>query len=156
LRFWDSSALVASIVEEPTSETLGRFLREDDSVAVWWGTWVECAVAISQLLREGKLTGEDEEEARASLDLLAEDWREVQPTDEVRLLAALLSQRHPLRAADALQLAAAFVWRESATEDEGFVCLDDRLRLAAQEEGFTILPEQSASEIEARESRETE
>jgi uncharacterized protein len=117
------------IVQEPASETLDKLLREDDSIAVWWGTWVECAVAISQLLREGLLNGQGEDEARATLDLLAEDWREVQPTDEVRSLTALLSRRQPLRAADALQLAAAFV------------CLDDRLRQAARDEGFDVLLE---------------
>ncbi len=65
-------------------------LQEDDGVAVWWGTWVECAVAISRLSLEGRLDDEGERETRASLDLLAEDWREVQPTDEVRSLSALI------------------------------------------------------------------
>ena len=132
---------MAFIVQEPASETLDKLLREDDSIAVWWGTWVECAVAISRLLREGLLNGQGEGEARATLDLPVEDWREVQPTEEVRSLAALLSRRHPLRAADALQLAAAFVWRESTNELRDFVCLDDRLRRAARDEGFDILPE---------------
>ena len=121
MRFWDSSALMTSIVEEPMSEVLGKLLREDGEIVVWWGTWVECAVAISRLLREGMLTEEDEEEARASL----------------------LSQQHPRKAADALQLAAAFVWRENAAEDKSFVCLDDRLREAASEEGFDVLPNSS-------------
>jgi hypothetical protein len=132
---------MAFIVQEQTSETLGELLREDDSIAVWWGSWAECAVAISRLLREGWLDEQGEGEARASLDLLAEDWYEVQATDEVRTLAALLSRRQPLRAADALQLAAAFVWRESTDENPDFVCLDDRRRRAAREEGFDVLPE---------------
>ncbi len=131
---------MATIVREQTSETLDKLLQEDDSVAVWWVAWAECAVAISRLLREGLLNEQGEGDARASLDLLAEDWREVQPTDEVRSLAALLSRRQPLRAADALQLAAAFVWRERSDEQRGFVCLDDRLRQAAQGEGFDVLP----------------
>jgi predicted nucleic acid-binding protein len=129
------------IVQEQTSETLSKLLREDDSIAVWWGSWVECAVAISRLLREGWLSEQGEGEGRASLDLLAKDWREVQPTDEVRTRAALLSRRQPLRVADALQLAAAFVWRESTDDNPGFVCLDERLRRAAFEERFDILPE---------------
>ena len=129
------------IVQEPASETLDKLLREDDSIAVWWGTWAECAVVISRLLREGLLNGQGEGEARATLDLLAEDWREVQPTDEVRSLTALLSRRQPLRAADALQLAEAFVWRESTKEHRDFVWLDDRLRRAARVEGFDLLPE---------------
>jgi len=46
---------------------------------------------------------------------------------------------HPLRAADALQLAAAL----TAAENPGalaFVSLDDRLSDAARREGFSILP----------------
>jgi len=146
LRFWDTSAVVPLISEEATSDMVSDLLQEDDGVAVWWGTWVECAVAISRLSLEGRLDDEGERETRASLDLLAEDWREVQPTDEVRSLSALISQRRPLKAADALQLAAAFVWRESTDEGLGFVCLDDRLRQAASDEGFEVLPEAPEAE----------
>lgn len=125
------------------SGMLEKFLREDDGIGVWWCTWVECAVAISRLSREGRLTGDEEEEARAVLDLLSENWREVQPTDEVRWIAALLSQRYPLKAGDALQLAAAFVWHESDAHGRSFICLDERLRRAARDEGFHVLPESS-------------
>jgi hypothetical protein len=48
---------------------------------------------------------------------------------------------HPLRAADALQLAAALVWCDEAPQGTAFVCLDDRLRDAARREGFAVLPE---------------
>ncbi len=109
-------------------------------MAVWWGTWVEGAVTIGRLGREGELDVEGGEETRDGLDLLVEDWREVEPTDEVRLLAALLSRRHPLKAADALRLAAAFVWRQTDTSGDDFVCLDDQLRRAAADEGFDVMP----------------
>jgi predicted nucleic acid-binding protein len=101
---------------------------------------VEGAVTISRLGRGGELDEEAAEETRDALDLLAEDWREVEPTGEVRLLAALLSQWYPLKAADAFQLAAAFVWRESGANGDDFVCLDARLRRAATDEGFDVLP----------------
>jgi hypothetical protein len=45
-----------------------------------------------------------------------------------------------LRAADALQLAAALVWCQGDPLQHGFVCLDQRLREAARREGFTALP----------------
>jgi hypothetical protein len=47
---------------------------------------------------------------------------------------------HPLRAADAFQLAAALLWCEEDPSRETFVCLDDRLLEAARREGFRILP----------------
>lgn len=131
--------------QERFSNIVTNLLRDDDEMAVWWGTWAECAVAISRLRRESRLGEEAEEEARAVLDLLADDWLEVQPADDLRLLAALLSRGHPLRAADALQLAAALRWCEGDTSGAGFVCLDERLRRAASNEGFDVLPEEAYS-----------
>lgn len=110
-------------------------------MAVWWGTWAECAVAISRLKREGELDESGEEEARAALDRLAEDWKETQPTNGIRLLAVIMSKYYPLKTADSLQLAAALRWCEGNTENSGFVCLDRTLRRAATDEGFDILPE---------------
>ena len=52
-----------------------------------------------------------------------------------RLLAV-----HPLRAADAFQLAAALQWCGGRTKDVGFVSFDARLREAGYREGFTLLP----------------
>ena len=64
----------------------------------------------------------------------------VSPTDDVRRRAARLAGVHPLRAADALQLAAALVWCEEQPHGETVVSLDSRLREAARSEGFEILP----------------
>lgn len=121
---------------------LERLLQENDAVTVWWGTWAECAVAVSRIRREGRLEDSGEERARALLDRLASNWTEGRPTDDLRLLAALLAKDHPLRAADALQLATALIWCGGDTEGSGFVCLDGQLRRAALGEGFTVLPEE--------------
>lgn len=64
----------------------------------------------------------------------------IAPTDELRRRAARLLAFHPLRAADALQLAAALVWCEEQPSGEIFVSLDERLREAAHQEGFTLEP----------------
>ena len=65
-------------------------------------------------------------------------WIEVQPTESVRDLAEALVQRHPLRAADAMQLAAALIWSNRQTRNRAFVCFDGRLAEAAVKEGFTV------------------
>ena len=62
-------------------------------------------------------------------------------TDQVRVRAGRLLAAHPLRAADALQLAAALVWSDDQPQGESFVCLDERLRAAAASEGFASVPE---------------
>ena len=58
----------------------------------------------------------------------------------VRAQAARVLRLHPLRAADALQLAAELIWCQGDPVRNGFVCLDQRLREAARREGFTVLP----------------
>lgn len=121
------------MVREVASDTAVNLLREDGGAVVWWRTWAECAVAISRLRREDRLDEEGEEEARARLDLLTSSWRQIRPTDDLRLLAVLLSRSHPLKTA-------ALRWREGDTSDTGFVCLDERLRRAAEDEGFCVLP----------------
>ena len=75
-------------------------------------------------------------EAFRRLDDLARAWTEVEPHDEIRDIARRLLRVHPLRAADALQLAAAYVAAERRPATLQFVTLDDRLRLAAMKEGF--------------------
>jgi len=78
--------------------------------------------------------------ANERLRALVELADTVAPTDELRRRAARLVAVHPLRAADALQLAAALLWCEEQPHTEGFVSLDDRLRDAARNEGFDVKP----------------
>ena len=139
--FWDSSALLPLLSEEKFSDTAVRLLREESDVAVWWRTWIECSAAISRLEREDKLTETGRENARVNLDELAAEWREFSPTNELRLLVMLVSKAHPLKAADCLQLTAALRWCEGNTEGASFVCLDNWLRRAAEDEGLNVLPE---------------
>jgi hypothetical protein len=61
-------------------------------------------------------------------------------TSSLREAAGRALAVHPLRAADALQLAAALVWSDGAI-GESFVCLDAALRDAARREGFDVRPD---------------
>jgi predicted nucleic acid-binding protein len=78
-------------------------------------------------------------EAAERLRRLAVAWQEVLPVDPVRTTAQRLLRVHPLRAADALQLAAAVVASEHDAASLPFVCLDDRLAEAAAREGFPVV-----------------
>lgn len=135
MRFWDSSALVPLVLNEPQTRWARGLLDADDEIVVWWGSAVECGSAIARLHRDGRLTHAAERDARSVLDLLRGSWFEVQPGDSVREQALRLLRLHPLRAADALQLAAALEWAGTPA-DGAFVTLDDRLRDAASREGF--------------------
>ncbi len=123
---------------------LSALLGEDDDMTVLWGTWAECAVAISRLKREGGMDEEEEEGVRLALDGLAEIWNEIDPTNDMRLLAAIISKHYPLKTADSFQIAA-LRWCEGETEGASFVCLDRILRRAATGEGFDVLPEVNAA-----------
>lgn len=136
MRFWDSSALVPLCLQQPRSEQAKRLLREDREIMVWWGSSVECASAIARLHRDALLTSAAERLARSLLEELSASWFEIQPGASVREQAMRVLRVHPLRAADALQLAAALEWSGPATNGE-FITFDDRLRAAAEREGFS-------------------
>jgi predicted nucleic acid-binding protein len=139
MKFWDSSALVPLLVfEERHTRAMQALYSRDTEVAVWWGTPVECASAITRLQRDGALRTRDAVEAFSRLDALAPSWMQVDPTDEIRESARRLLRVHPLRAADALQLAAAFMVAERRPATLTVVTLDDRVREAAEREGFRI------------------
>lgn len=135
MKFWDSSAVVPVLLNQPRTAHCRQLLQDDPEIVVWWGTTSECGSAIARLHRDGHLEAAGERDARALLDALRASWYEVQPGDVVREHALRLIRLHPLRAADALQLAAALEW--AGTPATGaFVTFDERLQDAARREGF--------------------
>lgn len=139
MRFWDASAILPLLLDEDHSTVLQSELKDDGIQAVWVLTEVEIASALARRAREG-VDAADFDKARSDLKWLAERWIEVDSIDLVRSRAIRLVNVHPLRAADALQLAAALVVSEEQPESLPFTCLDDRLREAARKEGFAVLP----------------
>lgn len=113
---------------------------EDSDLVTWWGTRTECISAISRLGREGSLSSTDVTNARVLLNHLSDNWAEMQPMERVRVLSEHFIDTHPLKAADALQLAAAYRWAAEQPGGYEFVSLDGTLRTAAAAEGFTVLP----------------
>ena len=140
MRFWDSSAIIPLCLKERASEAVKGLMKDDEDIVVWWTTYIECLSALSRRQREGVLTSGDAEKARAVLSALAVAWSEIQPTEMVRLRAERLLSIHPLRAADALQLAAALVWAQETPRGLEFVCLDQNLRESSLKEGFSLQP----------------
>jgi len=138
--FWDSSALVPLLLPEERSAALTAQLGTDKDPTIWWATPLECQSAIQRSRRDAALPQAALTLATDRLRALVELMDTVSPTDEVRRRAARLVAVHPLRAADALQLAAALIWCEEQPHGEGFVCLDARLRDAARSEGFDVTP----------------
>ena len=90
--------------------------------------------------REGLLPKGMLASALDSLDAVLMDMDVVVPTEPVRQRAYRAHSVHALRAADALQLAAALAWCEDKPAGERLVTLDERLRTAAKREGFLTVP----------------
>lgn len=140
VRYWDSSGLVPAVIEETTSPLVRSTLKRDPRVITWWGTELECVSAIARSEREHRIVGREIGVARSKLDALRAGWVEIDPSAVLRETAFRLIRVHPLRAADALQLAAATVASEHRPPSLEFVTLDDRLAEAASREGFPVIP----------------
>ncbi len=139
MRYWDASAIVPLVINEPTSTAAVAMLDQDPHVVVWWTTEVECVSAITRREREGVLDAADVVAATARLGTLRAAWEEIRPGTRLRQTATRLLRVHPLRAADALQLAAAITAADDDPRSLPFVTLDDRLARAAEREGFPIV-----------------
>ncbi len=138
MRFWDSSALVPLLVQEPETAALLELYPGDDVVA-WWGSDVECASAVTRLERSGQLSAADTAESLRRLRGLANGWHVVEPSESIKEIARRLLRVHDLRVADSLQLAAAVTASEQRPASLELVCRDQRLALAADREGFAVL-----------------
>lgn len=139
MKFWDASAIVPLLVAEASTQHLLAVARRDPEILVWWGTEVECGSALARLEREGLLEPAPAFEAWSRLAQLADSWAQVEPSDIVRENAIRLLRVHALRAADALQLAAAFVAADRRPRNLEVVTLDDRLAGAMRKEGYFLV-----------------
>lgn len=139
MRFWDASAIVPLLISETTSQRLRTLVASDPTMAVWWASEVECVSALVRREREGMLDPRTLEIASRQLREFAEVWLEVEPSDLVRETAVRILRVHSLRAADALQLAAAFAAAERRPASLEMVTLDERLAGAARKEGFAVV-----------------
>ena len=139
MKFWDASAIVPLLVAEESTRRLQALAAKDSAMLVWWGTTVECISALARLERDDALNARAMTLTLQRLRQLAGSWHEVDPSDEIRETAARFLRVHPLRASDALQLAAAFAAAERRPASLEIVTLDDRLANAARKEGFAVL-----------------
>jgi predicted nucleic acid-binding protein len=139
MKFWDASAIVPLLMTETSTRQVQALAVADPAMLVWWGTELECASAIARLERDGGLEEPAVAQAFHRLKQLAAGWHEIDPSDAVREAAVRFLRAHPLRAADSLQLAAAFVAAERRPASLEIITLDDRLSTAARKEGFVLI-----------------
>jgi hypothetical protein len=139
VRFWDSSALVPLILDEPTTEAARDLISSDAEVAVWIMTSVELLSAVARLVRAADGLEDLAPGLRSDVLQLTSRVSTVADVDAVRRRAERLVSMHPLSAAEAMQLAAALVACGDRPELLPFVTLDRPLARSAQLEGFQVV-----------------
>ncbi len=139
MKFWDASAVVPLLVAESATASIQTVAANDAEMLVWWATPVECASALSRLERDGAIDEAAIVTAFDRLKHLAGAWHEVEAGDAVRDAAIRFLRVHPLRSADAMQLAAAFIAANRQPTGLELVTLDDRIAAAARKEGFVLV-----------------
>jgi predicted nucleic acid-binding protein len=139
VRFWDTSALVPLVVDEPATDAVRGLLEEDAEPVIWTLTSVELLSAVGRL-------GRSSDGLRDLLPLMRESALDllhrcvtVADVDGVRRRAERLVGIHPLASADALQLAAALAASGDRPERLEIVTLDKVLARCARLEGFRVM-----------------
>ena len=136
MKFWDSSALVPLCLWEPETEKCRQWLEDDPEMLVWFLSVTEVYSAVHRKIRDGFISLSELPPIKQRISLLETSWSEVIQIEVVRQRSYRLLATHSLRAADALQLAAALVAFEDHPEGNVFVTFDRQLAEAAQREGF--------------------
>ncbi len=133
--YFDASALVKRYVHEEGSEEVARLLGQGRAATARL-TATEITSALARRHREGVLPSNVLDRLLLQLNADLGHLVLVELTPAVTTLAQTLLRRHPLRAADALQLASALHLNELTGRARRFVCFDRRLTEAAEREGL--------------------
>ena len=140
MKYWDSSALVALHVAQGATQAVRALYAADPVVLTWTMSDVEMRSGIMRLVRERAMTMEQAQAAIARVESFWDEVHAVALADAVKLRAKRLLGLHPIKAADALQLAAALTAVYDNPVGWDFVCLDKTLGDAARREGFFVVP----------------
>ena len=135
--FWDASALVHVCVPGQASRRAKEILRTAPTVT-WWATPIEVRSALNRLRREGAISHTAFQASCERLSGLLLASRHIEPVEIVRELALVQLDRFPLKAGDALQLAAALVWCRQRPRGRMFICNDRQLHSAADVLSFEV------------------
>jgi len=134
--FFDTSALVKHYHIERGSSIVNE-LMENYVVAVSELAILEMTSALNRRFLSGELTKRKLEWVLERFYSDLENYVVVPISSETVSLATSLVLKHGLKTLDSLQLASALRVKDEASI---FVTFDERLKNAAEKEGFTVLP----------------
>jgi predicted nucleic acid-binding protein len=138
IAYFDTSAIVPLLVQEPTTAPCTRLWDEATRVVCTRLLYPEACAALARAVRMGRLTSAQMVAATAELEDLTHQSDALEITDELARNAGRLAQHHDLRGYDAVHLAAALA---IADLDVVMVTGDTDLAAAARASGLaTAVP----------------
>lgn len=135
IAYFDTSALIPLIVEEPTTPVCQRLWNEASRVASVRLLYAEASAALARAHRMARLTTTQLDEAMEALEDIVEELDHVEVTDQLVRAAGSLARTHELRGYDAVHLGAGL---NVADDDVVFVTGDTNLAVAAQALGIAV------------------
>lgn len=133
--YLDTSALVKLYVEEPGAAEVCRLVAGAAHVSTSRVTYVEARAALARRYRERALSRSEYAELVRALEHDWEAYLRLEVTEPIIKLAGEMTERHALRAYDAIQLASAVSMPPRLRIT--FLAADERLLAAASSEGLT-------------------
>ena len=140
IAYFDTSAVVPLLVEEPGTDICLRVFLQAESVATVRMTFAEVSAALARASRLGRLTADAHDGALAELESVRVQMDLLDVDDDLVRAAGALARDHALRGYDAVHCAAALRVLSATT----VALAGDRDLLAAwQREGLQVLDTQS-------------
>lgn len=137
LVYFDTSALVKLCVLETGTPLAVALWEGGDQLVTSRIADLEVRSVLAAAERIGRIDAAPASKARARWDELWPGLAKVEVTPELTAHAGELADRRPLRAADAIHLASALLFKDVETLVAAW---DRRLANAARAEGLTVLP----------------
>ena len=141
IAYFDTSAIVPLLLDEPLSDLAYRLWRRASWIATARISYVEARSGLARACRMGRISPGELKEAVEGLEVLNRQFHHVEITPDLVTRAADLAEEMALRAYDAIQLAAAL----SLDIDDVVVVTGDRqLAAAAQTLGLASISDPAA------------
>lgn len=135
--YFDSSALVKLVLDEPGSDVAAALWNGGDAAVSSRLAYVEVCAALAAAARNHDLTEDEATGAAADWDEFWAAMRPVELTVAVEQSAGGLARRHGLRGADAVHLASALAL---GADDLVVAVWDRRLHAGAVAVGLAVAP----------------
>ena len=133
IAYFDTSAVIPLIIEEPSTAVCLRLWNEASRVVSVRLLYAEACAALAMAHRLDRLTAKQLDRAVGALDELVAELHHVEVTDELVRVAGELARTHGLRGYDAVHLAAGL----SVSDDEVVLVTGD-LGLAAAAQNSAV------------------